>query len=445
MVIAVTFTGISPPTRAIASHVIKMAAQTTHNPMFGAGVCVCGGGCVPKRSLIFLTAAARGMWLVSEEWARASMRLGSLADPSSFERVHPSLDGVRTSRESGTGVLAGMCVAIVGQTVLDKCVLSELLFAAGAVLQGAPAETAALTAVASTPLLVQLHGTWRAQREAALLAAIVEGRLIVEEDAEEKGRPKGMLEGARSGEENQPPQHARAKRARRQPAASPGGTIDLLLADDEAGQGSQVAGLTGLLLSAQPAATRRGSGGGRNDHIGSACSGTSAGQYFLFDDAVNLYRQRLPKCNVDIGDQERDFLQELVDAPMTRTALLQRRDGGERVTTIAACTFVLHEAPLWLCELQLLAVSGRHARRGMGTLLLRSVERWLTAEGVQCIVTLSGLDTVDFWRKRGYTDPVTLEPAQWAALRDPFGSSMMLAKVLQRQGCPQCSPHRCTV
>ena len=75
---------------------------------------------MPKRSLIFLTAAARGMWLVSEEWARASMRLGSLADPSSFERVHPSLDGVRTSRESGTRVLAGMCVAIVGQTVLDK-------------------------------------------------------------------------------------------------------------------------------------------------------------------------------------------------------------------------------------------------------------------------------------------------------------------------------------
>ena len=445
MVIAVTFTGISPPTRAIASHVIKMAAQTTHNPMFGAGVCVCGGGCVPKRSLIFLTAAARGMWLVSEEWARASMRLGSLADPSSFERVHPSLDGVRTSRESGTRVLAGMCVAIVGQTVLDKCVLSELLFAAGAVLQGAPAETAALTAVASTPLLVQLHGTWRAQREAALLAAIVEGRLIVEEDAEEKGRPKGMLRGARPGEpapgssaaqsallrpgeENQPPQHARAKRARRQPAATPG---ELLLADDEAGQGSQVAGLTGLLLSAQPGATS---------------SGTvfPAGQYFLFEDAVNLYRQRLPKCNVDIGAQERDFLQELVDAPMSRTALLQRVD-DRRVTTIAACTFVYHGAPLWLCELQLLAVSGRHARRGLGTLLLRSVERWLTAEGVQCIVTLSGLDTVNFWRKRGYTDPVTLEPAQWAALRDPFGSSMMLAKVLQRQGCPQCSPHRCTV
>jgi hypothetical protein len=113
-----------------------------------------------------------------------------------------------------------MCVAIVGQTVLDKCVLSELLFAAGAVLQGAPAEAPALTAVASTPLLVRLHGTWRPQREAAVLAAIVEGRFVVDEDSEDKGRPKGMLEGARSGEENQPPQHARAKRARRQPAAS---------------------------------------------------------------------------------------------------------------------------------------------------------------------------------------------------------------------------------
>ena len=82
-----------------------------------------------------------------------------------------------------------------------------------------------------------------------------------------------------------------------------------------------------------------------------------------------------------------------------------------------------------MAELQLLAVSSRHARRGLGTLLLAAVERWLVTEGVKCIVALAGLDTLGFWRKRGYSEEgVTLPPAWWALLRDPFGHSQMLAK-----------------
>lgn len=129
---------------------------------------------------------------------------------------------------------------------------------------------------------------------------------------------------------------------------------------------------------------------------------------------------------------ERDFLQELVDAPLAYTALLRRAESDERTTVLAACTFVLH-ADAKLCELQLLAVSSRHSRRGLGSLLLRSVERWLQASGAKHVVALAGLDTVEFWQKRGFSSEVTLEPEMWALLRDPFGSSTMLAKQLVGQ------------
>ena len=44
---------------------------------------------------------------------------------------------------------------------------------------------------------------------------------------------------------------------------------------------------------------------------------------------------------------------------------------------------------------------------------------------------LAGEDTLDFWRRCGYTeDALTLQPEMWALLRDPFGNSRMLAKWL---------------
>ena len=99
---------------------------------------------------------------------------------------------------------------------------------------------------------------------------------------------------------------------------------------------------------------------------------------------------------------------------------------GERAV-LAACTFIHHPAE-GLCELQLLAV--RHSRRGLGSALLRAVEAWLRTHGrVRCIVVLAGEDTLAFWGRHGYAaEHVTLRPEHWALLRDPFGSSHMLAK-----------------
>ena len=134
-------------------------------------------------------------------------------------------------------------------------------------------------------------------------------------------------------------------------------------------------------------------------------------------------------------------------ADAARNAVLLRRSGsegaasegprvageGEEGEVLAACTFVLHAAG-GLCELQLLATSRRYARRGLGTALLHAVERWLRDEGgVACVVALAGLDTVEFWRAKGYTDDVTLSPRRWSLLRDPFGNSRIMSKELGAQ------------
>ena len=220
----------------------------------------------------------------------------------------------------------------------------------------------------------------------------------------------------------------------------------------------------------------------------------SSGGWFASEEALKLYRQRLPDCNVWLklepsaaprgappagpvsgralppstdGDSrstsrrrataaisssreggarsaargggsrgaEHDFLRGLLEAEGARTAVLRHGEGeggeGDARALLAACTFVPHRAAR-LCELQLLAVSARHAKRGLGSALLAAVEGWLAdALGVHCVVALAGMDTVGFWRKRGYAeDAVTLEPEAWALLRDPFGHSQMMARWL---------------
>ena len=152
-----------------------------------------------------------------------------------------------------------------------------------------------------------------------------------------------------------------------------------------------------------------------------------------------------------------DFLLSIVEADRARTAVLRPAEGGGggggggggegkrrpssgasegRAKPLAACTFV-HHPDAHLAELHLLAVSGRHARRGLGSHLLKLVEAWLRDGGrVRCAVCLAGLDTLGFWRKHGYTEEaVELPPEQWALLRDPFGSSKLVAKWFDvRQG-----------
>jgi GNAT superfamily N-acetyltransferase len=129
-------------------------------------------------------------------------------------------------------------------------------------------------------------------------------------------------------------------------------------------------------------------------------------------------------------EREVDFLESLLQSDGARTAVLLGEAGGatadDAPKVLAACTFV-HHASAGLCEMMLLAA--RSSRRGLGSALLRAVERWLRAAGVRCVVTLAGEDTLEFWRKRGYeAEHVTLPPELWALLRDPFGQSRMVAK-----------------
>ena len=142
--------------------------------------------------------------------------------------------------------------------------------------------------------------------------------------------------------------------------------------------------------------------------------------YVLFYSIPSRHR---PACNVEV--QSADFLGQLVAEGRT---VVVRRD-EERV--VAAATMLLHRAAhVRYAELQLLAVSGGQARRGLGSGLLTAVEGWLRGRGMRSCVVLAGLDTVGFWRKRGYEDEVELSPQQWGVLRDPFGNSKVMIKVL---------------
>lgn len=437
MGVAMVYTNLSPVGRALQPRIDALAHATAAESDYSAGVCVCGGD-EPKRTLKLLTAVARGMVIVDERYMHVHTASDNqLHSPLQYEqRAH-------ATRRLAGGALKGVSVAFAGPTTIPRAQLAELLFAAGAITKRAPLEFDA------GPLLVHWAGVWRRETEARLLAAIMDGRY--EHEDEEGGTNQAAAMATHepaSNAENQPPvgdagpapaspapsavpaAAARAKRSRRSSSpASAAGCTELPLAGTGPSQ-QQPPVLHGRMLPAQPAHSGRGSGSQR----GGGASSEGSSLYFLLEDALRLYRARLPNCNVLLvqeGRESRDFLQELVDAPLSRTALLQKRDGDESAMAVGACTFVLHPPPLGLCELQLLAVSGRHARRGYGTLLLRSVEAWLLAAGAKSIVVLAGMDTVAFWQRRGFVDEVSLAPEAWALLRDPFGSSTMLAKNLQ--------------
>ena len=185
--------------------------------------------------------------------------------------------------------------------------------------------------------------------------------------------------------------------------------------------------------------------------------------------AIRLYRQRLPNCNVDLPvacsprhpgmtphrrSSGGDFLQLLVHGSGARTAVARR--AGCADSLLAACTFIPHNGND-MCELQLLAVSRGHSGKGIGSCLLAHVEGWLQAQHATTCVALAGLDTVEFWRKRGYVElsgepstaasanstrrggvrkdssprPPTLSREQWSLLRDPFGQSQAMLKRLR--------------
>ena len=165
--------------------------------------------------------------------------------------------------------------------------------------------------------------------------------------------------------------------------------------------------------------------------------------------AIRLFRQRLPGCNVDLpdpgspyhpgarqrstdGDSRTDFLHLLVHGVGALTAVA-RRDGPNGPEVFGACTLIPHAAA-GLCELQLLAVSRRFSGRGIGSMLVGAVERHLAQMGIRVVVALASPDTetAAWWRRRAYVETTTakLAPEHRALLRDPFGKSLKMVKHL---------------
>lgn len=154
----------------------------------------------------------------------------------------------------------------------------------------------------------------------------------------------------------------------------------------------------------------------------------SASRYFALEAALEIFRSRLPQCNVRVGKSSEtvDFLVSLVENGRSHTATVSRADG----LVLGAITFVPHERDF--AEILLLAVRRGLSRRGLGTVLLGATERWLRARGVRIVAACAGLDCTHFWQRSGYSsDEVSLEPAMWAQLGDPFGNSRILLKVIK--------------
>ena len=145
------------------------------------------------------------------------------------------------------------------------------------------------------------------------------------------------------------------------------------------------------------------------------------------DAATTLYRQRPPATTLSTEQpgSRHDFLGNLIDRG--RTAVLLSGDA-----VVGACTWAPHVAA-GLAEVWLLAIRRSHARKGLGSLLLRAVEARLLADGVRCAVACAGHDTVPFWRRVGYASDGTLSPKAWSLVLDPFGNS---ALVMKRLGDP---------
>lgn len=458
-------TGVDAATRTL----LKRCVDDTHvlglpvrdGPPSDVSHCVCG--LPPRRTQKVLLALARGSWVVSAEWLAGCVAAGSVVDPSPFE-IH-EIPGCRPGRVRGGGALRGLRVTYDATpgSGMERDELQQLLLAAGAqaVDAGGCSRQLRLTDPAGT--------TWTVA-EAALFDALWNGTVLCSPaeavptvvppavqsvaggagaaDASETGAaaaaeraPEAAAAGAAGAEavraklfeaggeaEKENPSGAarravpRPVRPGRRPAAEP----------PAAEVGRPVRQRRGHTSAAAPVLLEAALPHGLQVHLlpadalpteGEASGTTSGGAFFALDDALRLYRQRLPACNVQV--QSSDFLGELVAAG--RTVVMRR--GGDRV--VGAATVVLHGEPrARFAELQLLAVSTGQARRGLGSALLAALEGWLRSRGMRSCVALAGLDCLPFWEKRGYADDVTLSPQQWSVLRDPFGNSRVLIKEL---------------
>ena len=444
---AVVCTGVPAASR-------KAAAALAPEPEFS--VTVTSTAEPLKRTHKVLLAVAAGGWLVGEDWLAASTAAGAPVDPEPYE-LADRVPGCRISRlRGGARSFCGLRVAVVGSTSMPAEELCQLIRAGGGEVV-AEGKVAGGRSTPGRPLLVQHAptGPWKLHAEADLYDALTDGagiqadagcsaecsvrgggdcavhdgRAAEDPSASGSGAGAGTCEPPAHGEERTaaapPPRSPRqlrrlgrgASSASSSSAAPGGGAVPLSLVADSS---ARVARLLPAQLSDET-------------------------EYFDADEALKLYRHRLPECNVMLpaagqaagrggrGGQraakrgrERDFLHELVfEADGARTAVLRPANGAGDAM-LAACTFVHHRAE-GLCELWLLAV--RQSRRGLGSVLLGAVEAWMRDQGVRCVVCLAGEDTVDFWGRHGYAaEHVTLRPEWWAMLADPFGGSHMVAK-----------------
>ena len=432
---------------------------------------ICCVGLPLKRTLKLLMAVARGDTLVTEGWMHECLRLGRLVDTAGFllppDKIPPGV---------GREPLREHSIRLVGATNMPPNDLIRVLSAAGA--QACIDDAVAKQEAVVHPVLIRKgHGVWTGCNESDLLGAIMQGEFVqaqinagharLEAQATAGHEPvKAQATGGHEPVENQAtsghePAEAQAPtgRTRRNSAGPPRRRTSGACASSTATpQLLELAGRCDAPTRVDAAQLQA-----RLLPVETSCAGGRS--YFQVEDALQLYRKRLPRCDVLLVEEahadnrragggegqhkhshqrsrkrlaERDFLRDLVEAELARTIVLTRGDAAgtsactcdEDERVLAACTCVCHRA-VGMCELQLLAVHRQHSRRGLGSLLLATVEQWLASEGVRCVVSLAGLDTVPFWQARGYSeDNVTLEPEWWALLRDPFGSSKILAKWL---------------
>lgn len=411
---------------AIASRAVAIAQQES-----ASEITVCVSAEPPRRTLKLLSAVAAGHCIVGVTWIDACMAAGF---PVPCEPHELDYYGFRLSRQQGGScALANLRVAIVGKTGVPAAELGPLLVSAGAKLVDVGEEdrlAAQQTSGAKhTPLLVAARGSpWRAIPETEILECILMGSSSPLGD---RGGPCAVPQAASSPKRPLStvvaPEGRRPKRSTRSTSSNAATEAERLELPNDALAGCSSTANAGLDAWLLPATT---AGGGSAAYCDEA-------QYFCMEDSLKLYRHRLPDCDVSSSGQQGaergrgstgqriDFLRDLVEASGARTAVLRRAEGA----VLASCTFVLHADAPGLCELQLLAA--RHSRRGLGSLLLGAVERWLRGAGVKCVVSLAGHDVLSFWNKLGYNEhDVEMEPSWWALLRDPFLQSRLLGKWL---------------
>ena len=497
---ALIITGIDDePTR---SRYVQLRGRLEAQMPPGTTIYVAG---VPvRRTLKLLSAVARGQWVVSSAYLSECFKVRKAIDPSPFELV-ADVPGCRRARVAGGGTaLAGLEVVVRGPTTVPTKDLVELLRDAGATVRHGR-DVGSLTVTRLHPWRESLWGA----DEGWLLEQIMRGgastrdgdETVASSDENEDGAPPppavpfaadlGPVTAPANAKAAAPSIPARRRAAA--PTAAPPPPLpkrprrgtSSLDATGESESAAHTAASAAHLTAVPPSDSEEIIASTMADErCEERCllecrllpppAPETAGDFTLKEAlAIRLYRQRLPACNVDLRDarsprhpgltprrrpKDGDFLQLLVHGCGARTAVASRtqesggvaRAGDDGALLYGACTFIPHPSAAF-CELQLLAVAPRYAGRGLGSRLLAAVEGWLCAQGVTHVVALAGLDTVDFWRKKGYGNvrvddrtaepqrrgspsdvvPATsLTPQQWALVRDPFGSSKAMMKRL---------------